>query len=161
MFHFFGKKDTGSKLYAPISGNLIALTDVSDPVFAQKMLGDGVAIEPAEGKVYAPCDATVTTVMDTKHALGLTAADGVEVLIHVGMDTVSLGGEGFTPHVGEGDKVKKGDLLLEFDMEFIKGKGLPLVTPMIIANMDAVKDMTPAAGSAVAGETVAVTYQKA
>lgn len=124
-----------SVIAAPISGEVKALEECPDPVFAEGALGDGVIIEPREGKVYSPCDGTVSSIFDTKHAIALEADDGAEILIHVGLDTVSLNGQGFTTHVEAGDKVKQGQFLLEFDMDFIKGKGLPVVTPVIVTNI--------------------------
>ena len=109
----FGKKLEG--IYAPVAGKAVAITEVPDPTFAEGMLGNGIAIEPAEGKVYAPCDATVDMMFDTGHAVSLVSDTGVEILIHVGLETVSLAGKPFTVHVHNGDKVKKGQLLLEVD----------------------------------------------
>ena len=148
----FGKKDKGGKLYAPINGEAVLLENIEDAMFSQKILGDGIAVRPAEG--------TVSMIADTKHAIGITTGDGLELLIHIGMDTVALNGEGYTPKVAAGAAVKKGDLLMEFDMEFITGKGYSCVTPMIITNMDEVKSVTPHAGSASVGETVLVEYEK-
>ena len=99
-------------------------------------MGKGIAIEPTEGKVYAPYDGVIETAFPTKHAIGLTSDDGVELLIHVGMDTVKLGGAHFISHIEEGQKVKKGDLLLEFDIEKIRGEGYPTLTPVIVTNSD-------------------------
>ena len=121
-------------LYAPMAGKAIPITQVSDPTFAEAMLGNGVAIEPADGKVYAPCDATVDMMFDTGHAVSLIADFGAEVLIHVGLETVSLGGKHFTIHAKNGDKVKKGDLLMEFDLEAIKAEGFNTITPMLVCN---------------------------
>ena len=115
---------------------MISLTEVEDPVFAGGVLGEGVAIIPDEGKVYAPADGIISAVTDTKHAVGITTDTGAEVLIHVGLDTVRLGGEGFTLHCKEGDRVIKGSLLLEFDMDKIKEEGLALTTPVLISNMN-------------------------
>ncbi|MFT4006167.1 MAG: beta-glucoside-specific PTS transporter subunit IIABC [Lacrimispora sp.] len=123
------------ELASPLSGAVISLADVEDAVFAGGVLGEGVAIIPEEGKVFAPADGTVTALTDTKHAIGLTTDTGAEVLIHVGLDTVSLKGEGFTLHCQAGEKVKKGSLLLEFDMEKIKEQGLSLTTPVLVSNM--------------------------
>lgn len=156
----FGKKDKGAKLYAPIKGEAVLLENIEDPMFSQKILGDGIAINPAEGRVYSPVDGTISMIADTKHAIGITTADGLEILIHIGMDTVALGGEGYTPRTEAGADVKKGDLLMEFDMDFIGEKGYSCVTPMIITNMDDIKSMTPHAGAAVPGETVVVEYTK-
>ena len=107
---------------------------MEDGAFASEMLGKGLGIVPAEGKVYAPFDGTVEALFATKHAIGLKSEDGIEMLIHIGLDTVKLEGEGFTAHVSQGDKVKKGDLLVEFDIDFIKSKGYSVTTPVIISN---------------------------
>ena len=130
----FGKKLEG--IYAPIAGKAVAITEVPDPTFAEGMLGNGIAIEPADGKVYAPCDATVDMMFDTGHAVSLVAESGAEILIHVGLETVGLEGKPFTVHVQNGDKVKKGQLLIEADLEAIKAAGLPTITPVLICNTD-------------------------
>ena len=123
-------------LYAPVSGKAVAITEVPDATFAEGMLGNGIAIEPAEGKVYAPCDATVDMMFTTGHAVSLVADCGAEILIHVGLETVSLEGKPFTVHVANGDKVKKGQLMIEVDLEAVKAAGLPTITPMLICNTD-------------------------
>ncbi len=123
-------------IMAPIEGKAIALKDVPDETFANGVLGLGAAIEPKEGKVVAPADGTVETIFDTKHAIGLSLDNGAEILIHIGINTVELGGEGYEAHVAEGDKVKKGQTLITFDMNFIKSKGYNLVTPVIVTNSD-------------------------
>lgn len=123
------------ELSSPLTGAVIPLTQVEDAVFSGGILGEGVAIIPTEGKVFAPADGTISAVTDTKHAIGITTDNGVEMLIHVGLDTVQLGGEGFILHCNMGDKVKKGSLLLEFDMEKIKEAGFPLTTPVLVSNM--------------------------
>lgn len=156
----FGKKAKETKLYAPIKGEAVLLENIEDPMFSQKVLGDGIAIKPAEGKVYSPADGTVSMIADTRHAIGINTADGLELLIHIGMDTVALNGEGYTPKVEAGASVKKGDLLMEFDMDFITGKGYSCVTPVIITNMDDIKSLTPHPGQAVPGESVVVDYEK-
>ncbi len=121
-------------VYSPIKGKVIALSSVKDATFAGEYLGKGVAIEPEEGRVVAPFDGKVTVVMDTKHAVGLTSDSGVEVLIHVGMDTVQLNGKHYTTHVKVNDVVKKGDLLLTFDKQGIMAEGYEIVTPVVITN---------------------------
>lgn len=123
------------EVYSPLSGQAIAMEDVPDDTFAAKVLGDGMAVVPSVGKVYAPFDGTVDMVYDTKHALGLSQGD-LEMLIHVGINTVELNGQFFTAHVSDGQAVKKGDLLLEFDMDGIKNAGYNLTTPVIITNSD-------------------------
>ncbi|TFH45226.1 PTS fructose transporter subunit IIB [Streptococcus equinus] len=126
--------DTNIKIFSPLSGELIALSEVEDEVFASGAMGNGIAILPSEGRVVAPADAEVTLLFPTKHAIGLKTIDGAEILIHVGMDTVTLNGKGFESHVSVGDKVQKGQTLLTFDIEEIKKAGLTTVTPIIITN---------------------------
>ena len=128
-------------VYAPIKGKAIALEEVNDGVFSAGMLGKGIGIEPAEGKAVSPVNGTVSVVFDTKHAIGITSDEGIEVLIHIGLDTVQLNGEPFNVHVKVGDKVKVGDLLAEFDMDKIKEAGYKTVTPIIISNTDAYSDV--------------------
>ncbi|WP_139488664.1 glucose-specific PTS transporter subunit IIBC [Brevibacillus dissolubilis] len=119
---------------APLSGKLLALEQVPDQVFSQKMMGDGFAIDPDRGKVVAPFDAEVLMIFPTKHAFGLKAKNGTELLIHVGIDTVNMNGEGFETHVNEGDQVKAGTLLLTFDLENVREKAKSTITPVIITN---------------------------
>lgn len=134
----------GGVIAAPLKGEVKPLSGVSDEAFSSGVLGNGCAIEPAEGKVYAPCDGEITTFFPTGHAIGIAADSGAEILIHVGMDTVKLDGKGFKPVKAQGDKVKKGDLLLEFDIELIKKEGYPVTTPVIITNTDDYADIIPA-----------------
>lgn len=117
-------------------GKVVPLTEVPDPTFSEKLLGDGFAVIPTEGKVYAPADAEVTMVFDTLHAITLTSSQGAEILIHIGLDTVTLKGAPFTAHVAAGDKVKKGDLLMDVDLDKIKEAGLNTITPVLICNTD-------------------------
>lgn len=123
-------------LHSPLSGDVIALEEVADEAFSQKVLGDGVAIRPHEGKVVAPCDARVETVIESRHAIGLACDNGAELLIHVGLNTVNLQGEHFRPLVKEGDIVKAGTPLLEFDKEAIERAGYDLTTPVLVINSD-------------------------
>ena len=128
----FGKPvDT---LCAPMAGKAVAITEVPDPTFAEGMLGNGIAIIPAEGKVYAPCDATVDMMFPTGHAVSLIGDFGGEILILVGLVTVGLEGKPFTVHVNSGDKVKKGDLMIEVDLEAVKAAGLNTITPILVCN---------------------------
>lgn len=128
------KKNFAPKeIASPMSGQVCLVTEVNDPVFNSEAMGKGVAVLPSENKVYAPIDGTIVSLMDSHHAVGLEG-DGIELLIHVGMDTVKLEGKYFTPHVTEGQQVKKGDLLLEFDIEGIKKEGYELVTPVVVTN---------------------------
>jgi PTS system beta-glucosides-specific IIC component len=134
----------GGTIASPITGKIIALSDVADEAFASGALGQGLAIEPSEGKVYSPVDGEISTFFPTGHAVGITGKNGVELLIHVGMDTVELNGKGFTPKKQQGDKVKKGELLLEVDLEAIKAAGKPTVTPIIVTNSDDYENVIPA-----------------
>ena len=119
---------------SPLKGNIVPLNEVKDETFASEMMGKGIAINPTEGKVVSPINGTVQMIFKTKHALGLKSEDGAEILIHIGMDTVQLDGKHFTAHVKDGDKVKVGDTLVEFDMNAIKNEGYELITPVIITN---------------------------
>lgn len=125
---------TNSVVKAPIQGEVFELSAVKDEVFSSEMMGKGVAILPEQGRVVSPIKGTVSMVFETKHAIGLVSEDGVEVLIHVGMDTVQLKGEHFTSHVKQGDSINVGDLLVEFDKEAIADKGYELLTPIVITN---------------------------
>ena len=124
---------------APVSGTVMPVSDVEDQVFASKAMGDGIAIDPADGKIYAPFSGEITVAFPTGHAYGLKAANGKEVLIHIGMDTVELNGKGFTPAVKQGDIVKQGDLLTTVDLEYIRSQGKPVVTPVIFTDGTAVE----------------------
>jgi len=142
------KKDTkievkNETVYAPLNGEVLPLSEVEDEAFASGVLGSGLAILPSEGKLYAPCDGTITTFFPTGHAVGILTANGAELLIHIGMDTVKLNGDGFTKKVEQGDTVKKGQLLLEFDIQKIKAAGLSLTTPIVVTNTDNYADVIP------------------
>lgn len=135
-------KQDDKAVYSPLEGKLIPMTEVPDETFASKALGDGVAVIPEKGCVYAPFDGEVEMVYDTGHAIGLVRKDGMEVLIHVGINTVELGGKYYTAKVSNGQKIKKGDLLLEFDMDEIAKAGYSLVTPVIVTNSDEYEGLT-------------------
>ena len=131
----FKKKDKYLKAFT--SCKIIPITEVPDEVFAQKMMGDGIAIYPDNNIIVAPCDGKITAIMEnTEHAVGITLANGVELLIHVGINTVELGGKFYTSHVTEGDRVRTGQVMLTFDMEKIKEAGYDVTTPMIVTNSD-------------------------
>jgi PTS system D-glucosamine-specific IIC component len=146
-------------LCAHANGVALPLEQVEDEAFAQKILGDGAAIEPTEGKLYSPCDGEVQMVFDTKHAVNLVTDDGCEILLHIGIDTVKLNGEYFTAHVESGQRVAKGDLLISFDMEKIKAAGYKLTTPMIICNTEDYRSIEMVnAGKIGAGETLLLMH---
>ena len=125
-----------TELFAHLSGEIVKLEDVDDEAFSSKVLGEGVAIEPTEGKLYAPCDGKVDMVFATNHAINIVSSDGCEILLHIGIDTVKLKGKFFEAHVSDGQEFKKGDLLISFDIEGIKNAGYKTTTPMIICNSD-------------------------
>ena len=143
------------KIESPLAGTVIPLSEVHDEVFASGMMGKGCAVIPEEGKVYAPFDGKVVGLLDSHHAVGMESTDGVEVLIHVGMDTVKLNGRCFTIHVEEGEQVKKGQLLLEFDISGIKETGYEVTTPIIITNSDEFNDVEmKAEGQVIVGTEI-------
>lgn len=131
---------------SPLKGQLVKLSDVQDEAFSSGILGQGVAVLPEEGALYAPADGTISAFFPTGHAIGMMTVDGVELLMHVGMDTVQLEGKGFTPLAKAGDVVKKGQKLLEFDMELIKDAGFSLVTPVLVSNYTEFAEVIPAEG---------------
>lgn len=136
-------------LVAPVSGHVVPLSEVKDEAFSSGVLGKGVAIVPADGKVYAPCDGEVSTMFPTGHAVGITGTNRAEVLIHIGMDTVKLDGKYFSPKVETGAKVKAGDLLVEFDMDKIKEAGYDVTTPVLVTNADDFVDISGETGKDV------------
>ena len=142
-------------IYSHLNGTVVMLEDVEDEVFSQKILGEGIAVEPTEGKLYAPCDGRVDSVFDTKHAINILSAEGAEVLLHIGIDTVKLGGKHFEAHVSDGQEIKKGELLISFDIEAIKAEGCKVTTPLIISNTDEYSSITSAAqGKVLAGDEI-------
>lgn len=157
MFGLFKKEGI---LVAPVSGKTVDITTVPDAVFAEKMAGDGLAIDPTGDTIVAPADGELTMLFGTKHAFGMTLDKGVQILVHIGLDTVSLNGEGFTALKNQGDMVKKGDPIVKIDREFILSKGLSLITPVIFTDMDVLKSFEAQVGIDVtAGETAVLTYK--
>ncbi|MBC3938057.1 PTS glucose transporter subunit IIA [Anaerotruncus massiliensis (ex Liu et al. 2021)] len=148
------------EIAAPLTGKVIPVTEVPDPVFAEKVLGDGIAVDPTEGAVYSPVDGTIFQIAHTFHAMGIESDDGLEILVHLGIDTVKLEGKGFQSFVEVGQKVKKGDKIMEMDIGFIREQGLSPMSPCIITNLDAIKSMTACPGPAEGGRTAAITYKK-
>ena len=148
-----GKQD--AVMYAHMNGTVVPMAEVQDEVFSACVLGEGVAIEPSEGKLYAPADAIVENVFDTHHAIGLLTEDGVELLLHIGINTVELKGQHFQAHVQADQKVKKGDLLISFDIEAVRAAGYLLTTPMIVCNTDNYQSVVPVtAGTVKAGDSL-------
>ncbi|MCZ0754699.1 PTS sugar transporter subunit IIA [Anoxybacillus sp. J5B_2022] len=158
MFKWFRKKAEKEAIVAPLTGNIVTLENVPDPVFAQKMMGDGVAIEPTEGIVVAPIDGEIVQVFPTKHAIGLRSKRGLEILIHIGLETVGMNGEGFEVHVQAGDCVKVGDRLITFDLSLVQQKAKSMITPIIITNSDAIEHIERVEAKTVQrGQTVMMT----
>lgn len=165
----FGKSETKveSKVEAPknaliavADGDLIPLSEVPDPVFAGKMAGDGAAIMVKGNTIVAPADGDLSLVFGTKHAFAMTLENGLEILVHIGVDTVSLNGEGFEQLVEAGTKVKAGTPIIKIDRDFILGKGLSLATPVLITNVDAAKSINAVeSGSVTAGKDVVVNFE--
>lgn len=147
-------------VFSPLNGKAVPLADVPDPVFSDKVLGDGCAVIPDDGKLYSPVNGEVSSVAETKHAYGFTSEDGLEVLVHFGLETVGLKGEGFTPHVSEGDKVKVGDLIAEIDIDLIKEKGLNTITPVLVSDGADDLEMTVNEGAVKAGAPL-LTFEDA
>ena len=135
------KSESNSIVLAPIEGKVVSLKQVNDVTFSEEIMGKGAAIIPTVGRAVAPVDGTVSALFETKHAIGLTADNGAEILIHIGLDTVKLGGKYFTSHVKSGDRVKAGDLLVEFDIEGIKKEGYEVITPVVVTNTYDYKDI--------------------
>ncbi len=132
MFGFFSSKKVVA--FAPVKGRVLDITEVPDAVFSQKMMGDGIAVEPESNTVVAPCNGKIVLISSTKHAIAIES-DGVEFLIHIGLDTVELGGRGFEVHVTAGSSVKQGEPLITFDKDYILAQEKPLITMMVITNM--------------------------
>ena len=159
------KKKLGFKppeviITAPISGQAVPLSEVSHPTFSEEILGKGAAIIPSSGKVVSPVDGTLELVFDTGHGASLHSDDGAEVLVHIGLDTVKLAGKHYTVHKKIGEKVKRGDLLIEFDLEAIRAEGYDPITPVIICNTEAYSSVTAQAGTVAAGEDTVLTLKK-
>lgn len=140
---------SGISIPAPLSGEVVPLSAVSDPTFGEGLLGKGAAIRPTEGRVVAPVDASVGMMFETGHAVTLLTADNAELLIHIGLDTVNLKGKHYTAHVKTGDTVKAGDLLIEFDMAAIKAEGYDTITPIVICNSGDFSEVAALTGRAV------------
>ncbi|WP_064091348.1 PTS sugar transporter subunit IIA [Rossellomorea aquimaris] len=140
----FGKKEEAPKTIngiSPLTGTVKPLEEVPDPVFSERMMGDGMAIDPTEGIVVSPVDGEIMQLFPTKHAVGIRAKNGAEILIHIGLETVSMEGEGFKAHVSEGAKVKTGDTLITFDLDLVNEKAKSTITPIILTNGDSMAEL--------------------
>jgi len=157
-----GADDTRRRLQivSPVDGELVPLSEVDDAVFSSGVLGDGVAVRPSSGTVVAPLAGVVTTLLDSRHAVGITADDGVELLVHVGLDTVKLEGRGFTAHVAQGDRVEVGQPLLDVDLAALEAAGYDTTTPVVVTNSDRHDVVVDAAGPVSAGRPIITTTEK-
>lgn len=156
----FGKQEEPKiEIAAPVAGEAVPVTQVNDPTFSEEILGKGIAIRPTGHEVVAPCDGTIEMMFDTGHAVSLTSKDGAEVLIHIGLETVSLKGKHYTTHAANGDQVKKGQLLISFDLEGIAADGYDTITPMVICNSDSFSQVECRTGTVNAGDTL-ITLSK-
>lgn len=142
------------ELKAPLSGPLIALENVPDPVFAQKMVGDGISIDPTNQTLRAPCNGKIVQLHRANHAVTIEADNGLEIMMHIGLDTVALAGAGFRPRVGLGDTVKQGEALIQFDADFVATKARSLMTQIIVTNSDQVESFEYSSGSVKVGDDV-------
>ena len=158
----FGKTEeiNPNHVYAPMAGQAVAITEVPDPTFSEGMMGNGIAIQPTDGKVCAPFNGTVDMMFDTGHAVSLVSDSGIELLIHVGLETVGLNGAPFKVKVKSGDKVKKGDVLMIADLDAIKAAGLPTITPVLVCNTDDYPTFNTTTGKAVSNADVVIELAK-
>lgn len=162
----FGKLFAGTEavepegIYAPMAGKTVPLSQVPDPTFSEGMLGEGIAIEPSSGTVCAPCSGTVENMFETGHAVCLKAENGAEILIHVGLETVGLAGKCFKIYVKNGQKVKKGQKLMDADLEGIRRAGLETITPVVVCNADAVGALEKYTGSTVTGQDIVIRVKE-
>ena len=148
-------------LDSPLEGEAVDLSEVPDPIFAAAKLGPGMAVQPAGNAVFAPADGKVLTVQNSGHAVGLSLDNGVQLLIHVGLDTVELAGEGFEVHVAKKQRISAGDKLITFDPEFIRSKGYNLITPVVVTNATKFGSVTGDAGQVSPSDTLLHVSPKA
>ena len=158
----FGKKEeiNPNHVYAPMAGEAVDISQVPDPTFSSGAMGNGIAIQPTDGKVCSPVNGTVDMMFDTGHAVTLVSDNGIEILIHVGLETVGLEGKPFQVKVQNGQKVKKGDVLMIADLEAIKAAGLPTITPVLICNTDDYTTFNTITGKAVTNADVVIELDK-
>ncbi|WP_105900293.1 PTS glucose transporter subunit IIA, partial [Haemophilus influenzae] len=153
----FGSKENKSvevEIYAPISGEIVNIEDVPDVVFSEKIVGDGIAVRPIGNKIVAPVDGVIGKIFETNHAFSMESKEGVELFVHFGIDTVELKGEGFTRIAQEGQSIKRGDTVIEFDLPLLESKAKSVLTPIVISNMDEISCIVKKSGEVVAGESV-------
>ena len=159
----FGSKESKSvevEIYAPLSGEIVNIEDVPDVVFSEKIVGDGIAIRPKGNKIVAPIDGVIGKIFETNHAFSMESKEGIELFVHFGIDTVELKGEGFTRIAQEGQAVKRGDTVIEFDLELLESKAKSILTPVVVSNMDEISNIEKKAGEVVAGESIVLVLKK-
>ncbi|MCX8574980.1 MULTISPECIES: PTS glucose transporter subunit IIA [unclassified Gilliamella] len=148
------------EIIAPLSGEIVKIEDVPDVVFAEKVVGDGIAIKPAGNKIVAPLNGRIGKIFETNHAFAIESDEGIELFVHFGIDTVELKGEGFTRIAEEGQQVKVGDTIIEFDLPLLESKAKSVLTPVVISNMDSIVELTKLSGSVEAGKTPVMRVKK-
>ena len=158
----FGKKEeiNPNHIYAPMAGEAVAISEVPDPTFSSGMMGNGIAIQPTDGKVCSPVNGTVDTMFETGHAVSLISDNCIEILIHVGLETVGLNGAPFQVKCKNGQKVKKGDILMIADLDAIKAAGLPTITPVLVCNSDDYTTFNATTGKTVTNADVVIELDK-
>jgi len=149
-------------IIAPLSGQIVNIEDVPDVVFAEKIVGDGIAIKPSGDTIMAPIAGTIGKIFETKHAFSLESDNGIELFVHFGIDTVELKGEGFTivDGIAEGQKVSQGQPIIKFDLEYLQKNAKSTLTPVVISNMDEIKELVKLSGNVVGGETTVLRIKK-
>lgn len=159
----FGSKENkvvDVEVFAPLSGEIVNIEDVPDVVFSEKIVGDGIAIRPTGNKIVAPVDGVIGKIFETNHAFSMESNEGIELFVHFGIDTVELKGEGFTRIAQEGQQVKRGETIIEFDLPLLESKAKSVLTPVVISNMDEISHIEKKAGEVVAGESVVLVLKK-
>ncbi len=159
LFDFFKKNDE-TFIVSPMSGKMVSVREIPDEVFSEKIIGDGAAVIPEEDTVVSPVDGEIIQVADTGHAFCIRSKDGLDILLHIGIDTVNMRGEGFVSFVSVGQKVTMGEKIGTADIKLIEKKGYPLHSAVLITNMQDIKSMECYTGNAVAGETELISYKK-
>lgn len=160
LFFKKSKEQENQVLCAPVTGKMVKIGEVPDPVFASGAMGNGIGFQPADGTVCAPCDGKISMIAETLHAFGMVTDNGAEILIHVGLDTVELNGEGFTKLAAEGKKVKCGTPVISVNLDLMKEKGIIMTTPMVITNSDDYEMEIHDCTDTEAGKTEVITYKR-
>ncbi|GFN09715.1 PTS glucose transporter subunit IIA [Streptomyces microflavus] len=148
------------EIYAPLSGEIVHIEDVPDVVFAEKIVGDGIAIKPTGSTIVAPADGTIGKIFETNHAFSIETDEGIELFVHFGIDTVELKGEGFRRFAEEGQRVKRGDTIFELDLALLEERAKSTLTPVVISNMDEITGLTKLSGTVTAGRTAILRVVK-